>query len=193
MVPEKLKPDRDWCLPDKKNFWARAGLSLHRQNLSAELIIKANRLYLLAIDYIDPVIHSVTAPVDFFPKSLIPDSFENIKNLTVFASSLGKKLDGLIEEFSEKNQALEVLFLDAWGSESLETLNRKYDHYLRQQNGPGTRRFSPGYGSVSLLMNSFIIRELLHIPEQEIEVLGSGVMLPRKTTTCLIGWFYEKK
>lgn len=193
MVKEKLKPDKDWCLPDKKNFWARAGLSLHQQPLSPELIIKANRLYLLALDYIDPLIHTITASVDFFPDSLIPDSFKNIKNLTVFASSLGRRLDDLIEEFSERNQALEVLFLDAWGSESLETLNRNYDHHLREKYGSGTRRFSPGYGSVSLLLNSFIVRELLQIPEQEIEVLGSGVMLPRKTTTCLIGWYDGKK
>ena len=40
-------------------------------------------------------------------------------------------------------------------------------------------------------MNRFIIKELLNI--EEIEVLESGVMLPRKTTTCLIGWYHEKK
>ncbi len=193
MNPEKYNPDISWCLPDKKHFWSRAGLRLSRTSANLELVIKANHLYLLAIKYIDPVIYHLTAPAGFFPARLIPASFENIKSLTVFASTLGQRLDRLINDLGEKNHALEVLLLEAWGSESLETLNRSFDCYLRKNFGPGTRRFSPGYGSVEIRMNSFLVRQLLRIPESEIEVLESGVMLPRKTTTCLIGWYHEQK
>lgn len=46
-------------------------------------------------------------------------------------------------------------------------------------------RFSPGYGDLDILVNREYIR-LLGI-EDEITVLDSGIMIPRKTTTCIAG------
>jgi len=54
----------------------------------------------------------------------------------------------------------------------------------------GTMRFSPGYGNVDVRWNKYIV-ELLNV--EGIEVLSSGIMLPRKTTTCMIGWYDEKR
>ena len=193
MVVEKLCPEKSWCLPEKKHFWARAGLPPALASADHELISQANALYLLALEHIQPLIYYLTAQAHLFPVSLIPDSFGQIESLTVFVSTLGHKIDQLMNDFSRNNQTLELILLDAWSSESLEALNRYFDHHLRQKHGFGTRRFSPGYGSVDMRMNLFIVKELLQVPESEIKVLESGVMLPRKTTTCLIGWHHEPK
>ncbi len=191
MLKEIYYPEKIHCLPEKRNFLFRAGFPSSKQPAEVDFIKKANEVYLLALGTIKPVVFHLTAPVDYFPPELLPESFLNIKAMTVFASTLGHSLDALINELNEKNLSFEVLMLDAWGSESVEVLNRHFDQWLRKQHGAGTRRFSPGYGRVDIRMNRLIIKELLNL--KEIEVLESGVMLPRKTTTCLIGWYHEKK
>jgi len=191
MLKETYYPEKVHCLPEKRHFLSRAGLPSSKQLPDTDFQRRANEVYLLAIKVIKPVVFHLTAPVDFFPAELLPESFLNIKDMTVFASTLGPSLDDLINELCQKNQSFQALMLDAWGSESVEALNRHFDEWLRKKYGSGTRRFSPGYGRVDIRMNRFIINELLNI--EEIRVLESGVMLPRKTTTCLIGWYDEKK
>jgi hypothetical protein len=191
MLKEIYFPEKVHCLPEKRNFLSRAGLPSAQQPAEVDFLKKANQVYLLALEVIKPAVFHLTAPVDYFPPELLPESFLNLKALTVFASTLGHSLDDLINELNQKNQSFEAWLVDAWGSESVEALNRHFDRWLRKKHGAGTRRFSPGYGRVDVRMNRFIIKELLNI--EEIEVLESGVMLPRKTTTCLIGWYHEKK
>jgi len=77
--------------------------------------------------------------------------------------------------------------LDAWASEALEALNESFDKELRQKFGEGTMRFSPGYGDVDIRMNQYIVKELIRV--ENVRVLSSGEMVPRKTTTCMIGWY----
>jgi len=48
-------------------------------------------------------------------------------------------------------------------------------------------RFSPGYGDVDIRMNHYIVKELIKV--EKVKVLSSGEMVPRKTTTCMIGWY----
>lgn len=191
MVAKKFYPEKAWCLPDKKNYWARAGLPSSPATIDPKLIIKANAIYLSALEHIQPVVYYLTVRTAQLPSEIIPATFGQVKSITVFVSTLGHKFDSQVNDLTRLGQTLEMFLLDAWGSESLEALNRRFDYHLREKHGAGTRRFSPGYGSVDIRMNSFIIKELLGIPEQEIQVLESGAMLPRKTTTCLIGWQHE--
>ncbi len=80
----------------------------------------------------------------------------------------------------------ESYILDAWGSEAVEELNESFDKKLREQYGKGTMRFSPGYGDVDVRMNKYFVKKLLGI--DEIDVLESGILVPRKSTVCMIGW-----
>lgn len=191
MLKKIYHPDKLQCLPEKRNFLVRAGIHGSINTLDPEILNKINQIYLLGCQVIDPVVYHLTATAENFPSELIPESFLGIKSMTVFTSTLGFTLDRVITELAESNRILEAFLLDAWGSEALEALNRHFDEMMRSQNNSGTRRFSPGYGRVDIRMNRFIIEDLLDI--KEIEVLESGVMLPRKTTTCLIGWYHEKK
>jgi D-ribose pyranose/furanose isomerase RbsD len=46
-------------------------------------------------------------------------------------------------------------------------------------------RFSPGYGDLHITVNK-IYAELLGVTDK-ITVLDTGLMIPRKTTTCIAG------
>lgn len=191
MMTKIFYPEKAWCLPDKKSYWARAGLPSSPATLDPELIIKANAIYLSALEHIQPVVYYLTVKPAQLPSEIIPATFGQVKSITFFVSTLGHKFDSQVNDLNRLGHTLEMFLLDSWGSESLESLNRRFDCHLREKHGGGTRRFSPGYGSVDIRMNSFIIKQLLNLPEQEIQVLESGTMLPRKTTTCLIGWQNE--
>lgn len=191
IITKTYYPEKINCLPEKKNFLSRAGIPSSNQGLAADLIININNTYLLGWRVIQPIVYYLTAPAHYFLPNLIPENFLNVELITLFASTLGHPLDTLINDFSTKNRIFEAFLLDSWASESIEKLNRHFDWWLRKQYGPGTKRFSTGYGRVDMRLNRLIIDDLLKV--KEITVLESGVMLPRKTTTCLIGWYHEKK
>jgi len=81
---------------------------------------------------------------------------------------------------------LEAALLDAWGSEALEKLNDSFeDVFKKQNNSKLTMRFSPGYGDLHISVNKIYV-ELLGIADK-VRVLDTGLMIPRKTTACIVG------
>jgi|UPI0003218710 hypothetical protein len=182
---QTYKPEKEECMPDKRIFLARAGAK-YSTLARDQLIKKINSLFLEAYDQIDPVVWYSFFEKSELPKELIPDTFENVGKITIFLSTLGKKIDMLIEYYSDSGKTFESLIVDSWASESLEKLNENVDRKFREQFGAGTMRFSPGYGNVDMRMNKYIVERLLRA--DQVKVLESGVMIPRKTTTCMIGW-----
>ena len=75
---------------------------------------------------------------------------------------------------------------NAFGSEAVECVSEALDLHLRAVHGQGTRRFSPGYGDLSIVENAAVLARLgvdfvLAHPE-------TGILKPRKSTVFLIGW-----
>jgi cobalamin-dependent methionine synthase I len=116
----------------------------------------------------------------------MPESFSQAKKISVFLSTLGPDIVKLVDEYTKAGKVFDAFLLDSWASESLEALNDSFDRKLREEFGEGTRRFSPGYGKVDVRMNRYIVEELLEV--DSVKVLESGFLVPRKTTTCMIGW-----
>ncbi len=191
---EKYKPDRFLCIPEKKYFLRRAGFpNLAAFYKRADSKLQNNILYVYnqGLQIISPALFHLTEKTVRLPAALIPEKFSRADYFSIFVSTLGSAFDEFINHLLESGNILNAFLLDAWGSEALETLNRRFDEQLRRQRGPGTKRFSPGYLNIDIRLNRWLIEELLQI--QEIKVLESGLLVPRKSTVCLIGWFNEKK
>lgn len=186
---EIFHPDKVDCMPDKRIFLARAGARYGR--IDEDFIHRVNELFLMALEKIEPIVYYSTCDISLLPKEAIPTTFGSVKRMTIFLSTLGSTIDELISQLIEKGNTFDGFIVDSWASEALETLNERFHLMLRERFGKGTMRFSPGYGSVDLRVNRYIVKEFLKV--DQVTVLESGVMIPRKTTTCMVGWFDDQK
>ncbi|AEH50621.1 methionine synthase [Pseudothermotoga thermarum] len=182
---DRYFPEKFEYMPDKKIFLARAGTRYSKIDDPA-FLQKINELFLLALTEVKPVVYHETVPIEVLPEQAIPIVFKGVKRVTVFASTLGKDFDELVEDYSKKD-VFSAFILDSWGSEAVEKLNESFDKLLRSRFKEGTMRFSPGYGNVDVRMNKYFVKDLLKV--EEIEVLESGILIPRKSTVCMIGWY----
>lgn len=187
---EKHLPEAHECMPDKRVLFARLGTRYTAQINDHDFIHRINALFLTALKQIDPAVYHVTIDAETMPIEAIPSTFGDVKKISIFLSTLGIRFDKAIQQLLDQSKTFEATVMDAWGSEALETLNKKFDSFLRNRFGKGTMRFSPGYGNVDIRANRYIVKELLKL--SEITVLDTGVMIPRKTTTCMIGWYCEE-
>lgn len=182
-------PEKTDIMPAKKLFLYRAGFKGSKIEMDDAMRDNVNSIYLYGLEIAKPQLFYKTLPVNEIPERIIPGVFNGIKKITIFVSTLGYKIDEEIENLIKKEQMLKASLLDAWGSESIEALNERFDAKLRTKNGKGTMRFSPGYGDVDIRVNTDILR-LLNV----VEVMSdskTGILKPRKSTTCLIGWYND--
>ena len=179
-------PGKNECMPKKNILFARVGVRYSKGVEDAELLKKANAIFLEGIKVITPEVCHETFDKAKLPVELMPESFSQAKKISVFLSSLGPDIVKLVDEYTKAGKVFDAFLLDSWASESLEALNDSFDRKLREEFGEGTRRFSPGYGKVDVRMNRYIVEELLEV--DSVKVLESGFLVPRKTTTCMIGW-----
>ncbi len=184
-MASKYVPEKFEYMPDKNIFLARAGTRYSKIN-DLDFLRRVNELFLMALASVEPVVYYETVSAKALPEAAMPNIFKGVKTLTVFVSTLGNEFDKLIERYSGSD-LFAAFILDAWGSEAVESLNERFDRLLRERFGEGTMRFSPGYGNVDITMNKYLVKDLLKIAE--IEVLETGIMIPRKSTVCMIGWY----
>ncbi len=124
---------------------------------------------------------------------MVRQHLESSEKITVILSTLGDDYDREIEELHTDGKELLSFFLDGIGSELVEYFTRILDGKLREENGNGSARISPGYGDLPLELNKWIIEKLgakefgvSYDPE-------TFVMKPRKTITAFIGWKRVKR
>ncbi len=182
-------PQKNDFMPPKRNYLMRAGFRGYNFGIDVKMRKIINDIYLLGIELCSPVLFYVTLNSEEFNLIKIPESFAGIKSITVFASTLGRKIDEKISELSDSSRILEASLLDSWASESLEFLNEIFDSEIRGKR-KGTIRFSPGYGDLDITENIGIINIL---DQSEISVSGkTGLLSPRKSTVCMIGWYEQE-
>jgi len=186
-VAKVYVPEKATCMPDKKVFLARAGARYAFLVKEKDFMERANRLFLEGFSHIDPVIYYITSDSQTLLPQLLPSIFQGVKQVTVFLSTLGGEIDNLLSSYLNRGKTFDAFLIYAWAAEALEALNESFDKELRQKFGEGTMRFSPSYGDVDIRMNQYIVKELIRV--ENVRVLSSGEMAPRKTTTCMIGWY----
>jgi hypothetical protein len=140
-------------------------------------------------------------PPSALPQAFSPSGSAAARLFLFWFSSLGHELDEAVSTDFAQGHPLRGALLDAWGSESLEAFNESIHEALRARAlsagwAPlklGTvERFSPGYGEVSVLANadfySLLAEELLlRAPGLSVSP-QTGIMLPRKSTLCVLAF-----
>jgi len=179
-IPEKYQ-----YMPSKKIFLARAG-AVYSKILNDETLMEvANRIYLRGLDIARPVVYWEVFKKEQLPENAVPGVYKTYETFLICVSTLGAEIDEEIERLSHIS-TLEAALLDAWGSEALEKLNDSFeDVFKKQNNSKLTMRFSPGYGDLHISVNKIYV-ELLGIADK-VRVLDTGLMIPRKTTACIVG------
>ncbi|MBU1069888.1 hypothetical protein KJ975_10015 [Myxococcota bacterium] len=126
-----------------------------------------------------------------FYAGTLPAEFAGVTLVTLGVTTVGPALDEAIAAAMDTGRQLPGVLLDAFGSEAVEGVSEALDSLLRVRHGPGgTRRFSPGYGDLSILENAAILSRL------GIDFVTAnsvtGILQPRKSTVFLIGWYEEE-
>ncbi len=182
---EHFTVDASEISPLKQRVLYRAGLKRIGFSDPPKLREILNQTILRSLCLVQPCVQHCSVPTDRVPSQVIPQSFGRIQSMTFFASTLGSAIDREIQSKADQNQILEATLLDSWASEALELLNQRFDKHITGDK-PRTRRFSPGYGDIDLLLNGFIVSWLKFTNITAHPV--SGILIPRKSTICMIGW-----
>lgn len=185
-MPEIYIPDLFEIMPQKRIYLLRAGFKGTAYDINEKLKEEVNYVYQIGLELAKPKVVFNTLPIDITDKALIPQSFKGVKLTTFFVSTLGTDIDIFI---SNSNILISTL-LDAWASEAIEALNNSFDEKLRKKFGKGTIRFSPGYSDIDIRKNWDIVNNLLETDIVSVNN-NTGIITPRKSTICMIGWYSE--
>ncbi|NLW79130.1 MAG: methionine synthase [Ruminococcaceae bacterium] len=108
----------------------------------------------------------------------------------LLAVTLGQPAEQLVRTAEAADMARAVM-LDAAGSALVEQYTDLAEDDLRRQASDKalylTSRFSPGYGDLPLALQSNVLRLLNAQRAIGLTVSDSGIMLPRKSITALLG------
>jgi len=180
---EIYKPEKIDYMPSKKIYLARAGAIYSKILYNSTLNEIANKIYLLALNGANPVVYWEMFNKEQLSEFDIPAKYRNHEKFLIFLSTLGTEMDKEIERLPT-NSTSEAALLDAWGSEAVEKLNDSFEKYFKNVHKVRlTMRFSPGYEDLEITRNKSYVG-LLGI-EDKITVLDSGLMIPRKSTSCI--------
>lgn len=113
---------------------------------------------------------------------------KNCHKIILFAATLGIELENTIRRASIKNVADSVI-MDSCASTLIEVFCDTIDSRLRLKYNDFylTTRYSPGYGDLPISVQKDFTRLLDTSRKIGINVSDSGIMIPRKSVTAIIG------
>lgn len=125
----------------------------------------------------------------------IRNMLEEIEKCVVFGATLGIGVDKYIRSMQVRDMAKSVV-LDSCASSIIETfcnlINREIEERYRAEGLFITDRFSPGYGDMPIESQKKL-SSIMELPKKiGVNVSSSGIMIPRKSVTAIIG-ISEKK
>lgn len=104
----------------------------------------------------------------------------------IFAATIGLGIDRLIAKYGRLSPS-KALCMQAIGAERIESLCNCFCDFLNAEFGEITKRFSPGYGDLSLHAQNYIIN-YLDCPRQiGLTLNDSLIMSPTKSVTAIVG------
>ena len=117
-------------------------------------------------------------------------SLSRCDEVIVFAATVGAGIDRLIKRY-ERNEPARALMLQALGAERVEALCDMFEYELRSDaNAAGYKmypRYSPGYGDLSIEVQTEMLRVLDAERRLGITLSQSYLMSPSKSVTAVIG------
>lgn len=117
--------------------------------------------------------------------------WQSASRVSLMLATLGSAVDELISAFFAAEQYAKGAIADAIGSAAAEAAMEQLHDLLRKEAAEErlmlTRRFSPGYGDVSLALQSQV-GQALAAEELGVSVTPQYLLVPRKTITAMVGW-----
>ena len=128
------------------------------------------------------------AELSFLTGNDIKKHIEGCNKLILFAATLGADVEKAIRVASVKNVSDSVI-MDSCASTLMEAVCATIDTRLRLENENKffTFRFSPGYGDLPITVQKKFSVLLDTSRKIGINVSDSGIMIPRKSVTAIIG------
>jgi len=128
--------------------------------------------------------------------AILAEILATAKVISLYASTIGAGVENESSRLSDMGKVKESLLWDCFGSESAETVARRISvivHQRAKSKGlTNTLRFSPGYIDFALDFNKKII-DLVDGKKIGVSANSAGLLIPRKSTTGIIGWVVPKK
>ena len=130
------------------------------------------------------------AELDFFVGNSIKKHIKDCHKLILMAATIGVGVDNAIRKEELKNVA-NALIMDSCGSTLIEAVCDSIEAGFREQylkeNNYLTFRFSPGYGDLPITIQRQFVNVVNATRRIGVNVSDSGIMLPRKSVTAIIG------
>lgn len=126
----------------------------------------------------------------FFSGKDIRRHLEGCHTIILLAATLGAGVDAAIRKASYRDVSLQ-LYIDACASTLIEELCDTVEADLRMKAAEGgeylTGRFSPGYGDLPIECQRDFVNSLDAVRRIGLSVSGSGVLIPSKSVTAVMG------
>ncbi|MBP8639866.1 MAG: methionine synthase [Oscillospiraceae bacterium] len=121
----------------------------------------------------------------------IASLLHNCEQCAIFCATIGSEFEALIRKWQLKDLAFATM-LDACASSAVESLCDSVEAALARDFGAQgyylTDRFSPGYGDLPLSIQPDFCAALDTTRKIGVSISESGIMIPRKTVTAVIGF-----
>ncbi|MDR0616915.1 MAG: hypothetical protein LBG29_08920 [Synergistaceae bacterium] len=179
-------------MPRLKAYLARAGYRSALKDVQGEAMAVARDVYEEALALAEPLAAVSDYRAGELDSVMLPEKLRGRASYSAMLFSLGSRIDAAIEGYFGRGEPLRAFFMDSWGSEAVESLARNVDGRLRAERGSGTIRFAPGYGGFDVRHNGawlWLASRGAEGIEKSISVdAGTGIIIPRKSIICMIGW-----
>ena len=122
--------------------------------------------------------------------SLLPSRLPNAERLIIVVSTIGPKLEARVKEYTASGETLKGLMLDGVGSAAMHSMTQEACALVSKTiTGDGreiTATFSPGMAGFPLTEQERMM-SLARASMIGVTLTSSGVMVPRKSTSRVIG------
>lgn len=118
----------------------------------------------------------------------VADLLDSSERIILMAVTLGNEIEMLIRRYSYSNLVYSVI-LDATAGAGVESLANDINIELEKIYKPYylTDRFSPGYGDLPISVQNNFLKLINAEKDLGIKTSESGIMIPRKSITAIIG------
>ncbi len=126
----------------------------------------------------------------FFSGNDIKKHLSGCKKIILMAATLGAGVENIIRRTQVRNVS-DAVIMDSCASVLIEVLCDTIDAQFREEYKKQglflTTRYSPGYGDLPIGIQRDFIRLLDTVRRIGLNVSDSGIMIPRKSVTAIIG------
>ena len=120
----------------------------------------------------------------------IKDMLKECKRAIIMAATIGGEVENIIRKYEVKDMYM-ALILDSCASSAVENVCNNFQSELEEKLSPKglflTDRFSPGYGDMPFAQQKELCSILDTAKNIGVNLSSSGIMIPRKSVTAVMG------